>query len=152
MTEVSIVGPDDGEVALSGPTRMRILEDGSTTAHRLGLAEITIAPHTDGPPQHRHAQHDEGFYVVSGTVRFTVGTDTHDAGPGTLVMVPPGAPHTFANPGDEPAVMVNTFTPDLYVQYFRDLRDMIAAGHPLSPAVIEDVMARYATTPGIEPA
>jgi len=23
---------------------------------------------------------------------------------------------------------VNTFTPDLYVQYFRDLRDMIADG------------------------
>jgi pimeloyl-ACP methyl ester carboxylesterase len=23
--------------------------------------EITIAPHTDGPVQHRHAQHDEGF-------------------------------------------------------------------------------------------
>ncbi|MDH6132742.1 oxalate decarboxylase/phosphoglucose isomerase-like protein (cupin superfamily) [Kitasatospora sp. MAA4] len=23
---------------------------------------------------------------------------------GTLVMVPPGAPHTFANPGDQPLV------------------------------------------------
>ena len=40
-------------------------------------------------------------------------------------MVPPGAPHTFANPGDEPVVLLNTFTPDLYVQYFRDLRAMI---------------------------
>jgi mannose-6-phosphate isomerase-like protein (cupin superfamily) len=150
MTEVAIVGPQDGEVTLTGPIVMRILEDGSTTAHRLGLAEITIAPHTDGPPQHRHAQHDEGFYVVSGTVRFTVGTDTHDAGPGTLVMVPPGAPHTFANPGDEPAVMVNTFTPDLYVQYFRDLRDMIAGGKPMSPENVAGVMANYATTPATE--
>jgi quercetin dioxygenase-like cupin family protein len=35
-----------------------------------------LAPHTDGPPQHRHAQHDEGFYVISGTVRFTVGQQT----------------------------------------------------------------------------
>jgi mannose-6-phosphate isomerase-like protein (cupin superfamily) len=152
MSDVSIVGPDDGDIVLSGPTQMRILEDGSHTAHRLGLGEITIAPHTEGPPQHRHAQHDEGFYVLSGTVRFTVGTTSHDVGAGTLVMVPPGAPHTFANPADVPAVILNTFTPDLYVQYFRDLRDMIAAGHPLSPAVIEDVMARYATTPGTEPA
>jgi mannose-6-phosphate isomerase-like protein (cupin superfamily) len=150
MTEVAIVGPQDGEVTLTGPIVMRILEDGSTTAHRLGLAEITIAPHTDGPPQHRHAQHDEGFYVVSGTVRFTVGTDSHDAGPGTLVMVPPGAPHTFANPGDEPAVMVNTFTPDLYVQYFRDLRDMIAGGKPMSPDNVAEVMANYATTPATD--
>src|ERR1700722_13306754 len=147
MTGVIIVGPQDGEVALSGPTRLRILEDGSNTAHRLGVAEITVAPHTEGPPQHRHAQHDEGFYVLAGTVRFTVGATSHDVGAGTLDMVPHRAPHTFANPGDVPAVILNTFTPDLYVQYFRDLQDMITAGHPLSPAVITDVMSRYATTP-----
>ena len=76
MTQVSIVGPDGGEVALQGPTRLRILEDGSTTAHRLGIAEITIAPHIAGPPQHRHGRHDEGFYVVAGTARFTVGEET----------------------------------------------------------------------------
>ncbi|HEY2287059.1 MAG TPA: cupin domain-containing protein [Streptosporangiaceae bacterium] len=152
MTGVIIVGPADGEIMISGPTQMRILEDGSHTAHRLGLGEITIAPHTDGPPQHRHAQHDEGFYVLSGTIRFTVGTQAHDVPAGTLVMVPPGAPHTFANPFDVPAVMLNTFTPDLYVQYFRDLRDLIAAGRPLSGPVIEDVMSRYATTPGTEQA
>jgi pimeloyl-ACP methyl ester carboxylesterase/mannose-6-phosphate isomerase-like protein (cupin superfamily) len=144
---VSIVGPADGEVALSGPIQMRILEDGRTTAHRLGLGEITLAPHTAGPPQHRHARHDEGFYVVSGTVRFTVGQQTYDAPARTLVMVPPGAPHTFANPGDEPAVVLNTFTPDLYVQYFRDLHDMIAAGQPVTGPALTEVMARYATEP-----
>jgi quercetin dioxygenase-like cupin family protein len=147
MTDVSVVAPDGGEVIELGPARIRILEDGRTTAHRLGIGEITLAPHGEGPPQHRHAQHDEGFYVVSGTVRFTVGETGYDAPAGTLVMVPPGAPHTFANPGDEPAVMLNTFTPDLYVQYFRDLHDMIAAGQPLSAPAITNVMARYATTP-----
>ena len=43
-------------------------------------------------------------------------------------MIPPGAPHTFANPGDEPLVLLNTFTPDLYVQYFRDLRELAGSG------------------------
>jgi mannose-6-phosphate isomerase-like protein (cupin superfamily) len=147
MTDVFIVGPADGELVLSGPTQMRILEDGSHTAHRLGLGEITIAPHTDGPPQHRHTEHDEGFYVVSGTVRFTSGETSSDATPGTLVMVPPGAPHTFANPGDEPAVVLNTFTPDQYVQYFRDVRDLLATGQPASGPALAAVMARYATVP-----
>jgi mannose-6-phosphate isomerase-like protein (cupin superfamily) len=147
MTDISMVGPDGGEQTLTGPVRMRILEDGSTTGHRLGIGEITIAPHTDGPPQHRHGRHDEGFYVVSGTPRFTVGDRSYDTGPGTLVMVPPGAPHTFANPSDEPAVLLNTFTPDLYVQYFRDLRDMIAAGEPPSGDAVIQVMARYDTVP-----
>jgi mannose-6-phosphate isomerase-like protein (cupin superfamily) len=129
---------------------MRILEDGSTTDHRLGICEITLPPHTDGPPQHRHARHDEGFYVVSGTASFTVGDTTYDAPARTLVMIPPGAPHTFANLGDEPAVLLNTFTPDLYVQYFRDLRDMIAAGQPFTPEATVEAMARYATVPATD--
>ncbi|MER7839656.1 cupin domain-containing protein [Streptomyces sp. NPDC096040] len=143
---VSVVGPDDGEVLVLGTTRMRVLEDGRTTGHRLGLAESVLAPHTPGPPQHRHAQHDEGFYVISGSVRFTVGEDDYDATAGTLVMVPPGAPHTFANVTDEPAVMLSTFTPDLYVQYFRDLRDLFATGE-LTPRASVEVMSRYATEP-----
>ena len=150
MADMSIVGPDGGESIQLGPTRMRILEDGSTTNHRLGIGEITLAPHTDGPPQHRHARHDEGFYVVSGLARFTVGTESYDAPAGTLVMLPPGAPHTFANPTDGTTILLNTFTPDLYVQYFRDLRQMIADGHDLDETALIDAMRRYATEPATD--
>jgi quercetin dioxygenase-like cupin family protein len=147
---VSVVGPGDGETILLGTTRLRVLEDGSNTGHRLGLAESVLAPHTPGPPQHRHAQHDEGFYIISGTVRFTVGAKDYDATAGTLVMVPPGAPHTFANLTDQPAVMLSTFTPDLYVQYFRDLQDMIAGGQALTPQAHIQAMSRYATEPATD--
>ncbi|MGW5156981.1 cupin domain-containing protein [Nonomuraea wenchangensis] len=146
-TTVSVVGPGDGETIVLGTTRLRVLEDGSNTGHRLGIAESVLAPHTPGPPQHRHAQHDEGFYIISGAVRFTVGDQDYDATAGTLVMVPPGAPHTFANVTDEPAVMLSTFTPDLYVQYFRDLKDMIAGGRAISPQANIEAMRRYATEP-----
>ena len=150
MTDVSVVGPHDGESIQLGPTRMRILEDGSNTGHRIGMGEITLAPHTDGPPQHRHARHDEGFYVVSGSARFTDGETVHDAPAGTLVMVPPGAPHTFANPTDQTTVILNTFTPDLYVEYFRDLRDMIAGGRALTAEATIEAMSRYATEPATD--
>ena len=145
--DVAITMPDGGQTIQLGPVRLRILEDGTTTGHRLGMAEIQLPPQTAGPPQHRHAHHDEGFYVVSGTARFTVGDESYDAPPGSLVMVPPGAPHTFANPGDEPAVLLNTFTPDIYVQYFRDLDAMIAASGPLTPETTISVMSKYATVP-----
>ncbi|HKS44413.1 MAG TPA: cupin domain-containing protein [Amycolatopsis sp.] len=150
MNDVSIVGPEDGEKIEIGPARMRLLEDGSVTAHRLGVGEITLPPHTAGPPQHRHAEHDEGFYVVSGTARFIVGNTSHDAPAGSFVMIPPGAPHTFANPGDEPLVLLNTFTPDLYVQYFRDLRAMVDSGRELTPEATAEVMSRYATVPATD--
>ncbi|MCX4755491.1 cupin domain-containing protein [Kitasatospora purpeofusca] len=149
---VSVVGPGDGETVLLGTTRMRILEDGGTTGHRLGIAESVIAPHTPGPPQHRHAGHDEGFYIVSGSVRFTVGDEEHDAVAGTLVVVPPGAPHTFANVRDEPAVMLSTFTPDPYVRYFRELRDLHAGSEAVTPEAQLRLMRRYATEPAGAPA
>lgn len=148
---VRMVGPGDGETIVLGTTRLRVLEDGSNTEHRLGLTESVLAPHTPGPPQHRHAQHDEGFYVISGTVRFTTGDTDHDATPGTFVMVPPGAPHTFANTTDQPAVMLSILTPDLYVRYFRDLQEMITNGQALTPETNIRVMSRYGTEPVTEP-
>lgn len=147
---VSVVGPLEGEILHLGSTQMRILEDGRTTNHRLGMAEVTVPPHTNGPVQHRHAEHDEGFYVVSGTARFTVGATTYNAPAGTLVMVPPGVSHTFGNPGDQPVILLSTFTPDLYVQYFRDMRDLIASGQPLTPEGGAYLMSRYATVPATE--
>jgi hypothetical protein len=47
-------------------------------------------------------------------------------------------------------VLLNTFAPDLYVQYFRDLRDMIAAGQPFTPESTVEVMARYAHVPATD--
>jgi len=108
MVKVSIIRPGEGEAITLGPAvQMHILEDGRTTQHRIGMAESTIAPHTAGPPQHRHARHEEGFYVVSGTLRFTIGDQDHDAGPGTLVMVPT-APRT---PSPTPAPSPRSCSP-----------------------------------------
>ncbi|MFL5993514.1 MAG: cupin domain-containing protein [Streptomyces sp.] len=147
---VSVGGPGGGETIVLGTTRMRVLEDGSHTGHRLAIAESVLAPHTQGPLQHRHGLHDEGFYILSGSVRFTVGDEDYDATTGTLVMVPPGTPHTFANLTDQPAVMLSTFTPDLYVQYFRDLQEALAGGRPLTPQANIDAMSRYATEPATD--
>ncbi|MCQ4041253.1 cupin domain-containing protein [Streptantibioticus rubrisoli] len=148
--DVSIVTPHDGEVIDLGPIRMRILEDGSTTGHRLAIGEVTLAPRSKGPTLHRHALHDEGFYIISGTARFTVEEREYDAARGTLVVVPPGVPHTFANPGDEPVVMLTTFSPDVFVQYFRDIRDALTSGQELTEQANRYLMSRYATTPATE--
>jgi pimeloyl-ACP methyl ester carboxylesterase len=150
MTAVSIVGPGQGEaLRLPGSVQMRILEDGHTTSHRLAIVELTLPPGATGPAQHRHAGHDEGFYVVSGVARFSVGDRSHDAPAGSLVMVPPGAPHTFANPGSEPVVLLNTFTPDLYLPYFRELAALVAHGE-VTPPALAAAMARYATEPATD--
>jgi len=147
MASISITGPLEGEPVDLGTTKMRILEDGSTTDQRLGIAVSILAPHTQGPPQHLHGRHDEAFYVISGSARFTSGDDVYDAPAGSLVVIPPGIPHTFENPGDKPITMLSTFSPSFYVQYFRDMAEMIASGRPVTPESTGEIMARYTTAP-----
>ena len=62
----------------------------------------------------------------------------------------PGAPHAFANVGDERAVLITTFTPDLYVEYFRDLRALQRSGEEMTDEAVATVMSHYATEPSTE--
>lgn len=141
-----VVRPSEGEQSGGGAIRCRIIEDGSHTEHRLGLIEATVPPGPAGPPQHIHRAHDEIFIVTAGKLRFTSGTDSVDVEAGSCVTVPPGTPHTFANPFDEPARFIGALTPDLYVEYFRDLAALPVDEHGhLNLADVGRTMAKYDT-------
>jgi mannose-6-phosphate isomerase-like protein (cupin superfamily) len=145
---VHLVTPTDGEVIPLGPTSLRVLEDGGHTGGRLGIIECTLLPASAGPPQHIHREHDETFLVVAGTVRFTSGEVDIDVEAGSLLTVPIGVPHTFANPDPErAATFVCTVTPDRYINYFRELSTLRPGPAGLDPAEVLQVMSRYATEP-----
>ncbi len=143
---IHVTGPSGGEQSGGGPIQCRIIEDGTHTQHRLGLIEAVVPPGPGGPPQHVHRDHDEIFIVTQGTLRFTSGPDSVDVEAGSCVTVPAGTPHTFANPFGQPAVFIGTLTPDLYVEYFRDLARLpVDEQGQLNPADIGRTMAKYAT-------
>ena len=146
---ITVNGPSAGESWSAGGAGFRILEDGSAVAGRWGLVECTLAPGWGGPPQHVHREHDESFYVLSGTVRFTSGRDDVLATPGTLVTAPIGDPHTFANADDQaPASLLCTVTPERYIGYLKELADLRPGPDGrLDPADILAVMGRYGTEP-----
>jgi mannose-6-phosphate isomerase-like protein (cupin superfamily) len=145
---VYLVTPDTAEVINVGPETIRILEDGDHTGHRVGLVECSLPPASPGPPQHIHREHDETFFVLSGTVRFTCGTEHLDVPVGNLVTAPIGTPHTFSNPDpSQPATMLCTITPDRYINYFREMGALATGGEAGYPEAILDVMSRYATEP-----
>jgi mannose-6-phosphate isomerase-like protein (cupin superfamily) len=56
-------------------------------------------PGAPGPPVHIHPTTDEAFYVGAGEATFRLGDEEHVAGPGSLVFVPRGTPHTVWNAG-----------------------------------------------------
>ena len=78
-----------------------------------------------GPALHLHLSQEEWFYVMEGEVRFQVGDQRLQLGPGESVLAPRRIPHTFSATGS-PAHMLIAFTPaDKMEQYFID-----AAAHP----------------------
>jgi mannose-6-phosphate isomerase-like protein (cupin superfamily) len=85
-----IVNPLSGEL-------ITILEAGAA-GDDLGW-ELLLAPGGRVPSSHAHPRQEERFTVTEGRVRFRVGWRRLVAEPGDTVVVPPGKPHHFANPG-----------------------------------------------------
>jgi hypothetical protein len=113
------------------------------------VVECHLGPGWLGPPQHIHREHDETFYVLTGTVRFTSGRDEFLAPEGSLVTAPIGEPHSFGNADlESPASILCTVVPERYLGYFRDLQRLRPGPDGmLVAAEVLDVMARYATEP-----
>lgn len=87
-------------------------------------------------------QHDETFLVTQGTLRFhALNGQTIDAKTGDYVTVPTRSPHTFSNPYDEEAKFFNTYTPAFYINYFKLLATLGAAGKPMNPEANRKAMA-----------
>ncbi|KAI9660432.1 MAG: hypothetical protein M1821_009782 [Bathelium mastoideum] len=151
---VNFVPAKAGEMLILGPVKMRILEDGSNTAQRLGTVEGILPPHTDGPVAHWHEMHDETFLVTKGMVRFHIPKHPKnpeekfiDAHEGDYVTVPIRAPHTFSNPTDGESRFICTMTPCFYVNYFKLLSQIAEAGKPMTKEANIKAMACYATLP-----
>jgi mannose-6-phosphate isomerase-like protein (cupin superfamily) len=110
---------------------------------RFSLVEHTIAPRTLAAPLHTHRNEDEYSYVVSGRMGALVGDEVVEAEAGRLVVKPRGIPHAFWNPGDEPAVVLETISPGGFEQYFADLAPLLAHPGPPDFAALAAVQARY---------
>ena len=138
-----------GESWTAGGAGFRILHDGQAVDGRWGMVECTLPPGWGGPPQHIHRAHDEAFFILTGTVKFTSGREDLIATPGSLVTAPIGDPHTFANADSQaPASLVCTITPERYIGYFKELMTLRPGpSGVLDPQEVLAVMSRYATEP-----
>lgn len=89
------------------PAFRRVL---ATGAHSQ-LVAMTLQSHEEiGAEVHDDA--DQLFIVVSGwPVEVTLGDETHDANPGTVVLVPAGVRHNVVNRGDLPATVLTVYAP-----------------------------------------
>ena len=60
---------------------------------------------------HTHAGADKFYLVVSGRARMTVGDETREAGPGTVVWAPADVPHGVAEALERTVLLVGIAPP-----------------------------------------
>jgi quercetin dioxygenase-like cupin family protein len=125
-----------------GQLGINYIVDGSRTAN-IGMFELSVPPGSNVPPPHSHSNNEECLYVLAGTLRYTVGTETRDLTPGQSMSTPKGEVHGFSNPFTETARALVVQSPDIGAQYFKDVAVVVNAGGPPDRAALVSVMSRY---------
>jgi quercetin dioxygenase-like cupin family protein len=103
------------------------------------------------PPPHSHSGNDEFVYVLEGRLRYQVDAEVRDLNPGEWMFTPRGSVHAFSNPHGVAARALITITPDIGVQYFKDVAAVVNAGGPPDKAKLLEVMTRYGLKPAVPP-
>ena len=157
VTDGLVLAPGAGDrIASAGLT----LKVGAGNTDRWSVFEADVAPGFD-VGAHRHGEAEELFYLLDGELDLLAfeprvrtsgdwqrwesasGSTIVRGGPGSLMYVPAGCPHAFANPGPAPAKMLFLVSPAGHEHYLREIGDLLAGGGPPDAAAIAEVRARH---------
>lgn len=137
------VGSTVEEIGLPSIT-IRVLIDGPTAGASLTMFEMDVLPGGSMPVPHHHVGFDEVVHGLSGKLRMTVQGQVVDVSAGESLLIQGGEVHAFANPFEEPVKVLCALTPGvLGVQYFREVRELLAHGGPPDPKKAAEVMMRH---------
>jgi mannose-6-phosphate isomerase-like protein (cupin superfamily) len=122
----------------------RVVAGGERTGGLVTIGDARMPARTAGPGRHIHSREDEAIYVTSGVLTVEVGDQRHEVGPGSLVWLPRGVPHTFANLSDEPVWTVGVITPSGLEVMFAEIVAYVAGlTGPPDPETITAINAKY---------
>jgi oxalate decarboxylase/phosphoglucose isomerase-like protein (cupin superfamily) len=122
--------------------------------------EVIVPPGYD-VGAHVHSHQEELFYILEGELdllafeplvrtegnwqewQSRTGARVFRGGPGSLMFVPPGCPHAFANPSTTPARMLFQAAPTGHERYFEELFALLSGSEPPDPQVIAALRRHY---------
>mgnify|MGYP001550562588 FL=1 len=111
------------------------------------LFEMCVPPASMVPPPHSHPDNEELVYVLEGTLRYTVGSETRDLRAGDFMSTPRGEVHSFSNPHTVAARALVFNTPDIGPQYFREVAAIVNTGGPPDRPKLMAAMQRHGLIP-----
>lgn len=117
-----LLGPGDGDL-MGDPSGVqdRFLVTAADTGGRFSVVEHILAPKAMAAPMHRHTREDEYSYVLEGQVGAILDGHEVTALAGDLLFKPRGQWHTFWNPGDTTARILELISPSGIDDLFRTL-------------------------------
>ncbi len=107
----------------------KVLLHGEESGGFVSVTEVTLAPHTAGPPLHTH-DFDEAFYILGGELIFQVEDALVTRGAGEVSFAPRNAAHALANHSDAPARYVLVCTPAGFERHFARIAAEAAGAEP----------------------
>ena len=122
-----ILQPGEGRSYPCGPMTALFKADGPETDSRYSISEWWLDPNSDGPGAHLRDANDEIFFVIAGRPSVLVGETWHELGVGSLLVIPAGVMHDFANRTDDRAGLLNVWIPGGFEQNMPSIVDWFAA-------------------------
>jgi quercetin dioxygenase-like cupin family protein len=137
VTTGKMMGPGEGRLIAGGGVHATLKVAGGSEG-LTSTFEVVVPPGCD-VGAHVHTRGEELFYVVEGEVDLLAmeplertPDDWHEwvspagqtfmhGGPGSLLFVPAGVPHAFANVSDRPVKMLFQAAPEGHEDYFEEL-------------------------------
>lgn len=95
---------------------------------RFSIVEHPIEPGVLAAPPHTHTNEDEFSFVLEGEIGVRIGDEEFRATEGGCVSKPRGVPHTFWNPGTDPATVIEIISPAGFEAYFDELEELLSTG------------------------
>ena len=144
MQDIIVISPGEGKTIMIGPVRTMFMIRSEDTGDQFSLVEHALPPQFSRPP-HVHRQCDHAFYVVEGQVRIDVGERTVQASVGTLVFVPKGVVHSFANPGAVWSRMLQIDAPGGFEKFYEELAAAFPERKPIVDSVLDAIQQKFDT-------
>lgn len=139
-----------GEVLHDGQEQIEFLATAASTDGKFVQCRSRVAPGRPAPPEHSHPNQEERFTVERGRFGYILGDRRLEAGPGDVIVVPPGTNHTWWNAGTDELSALGEVSPALRFEDFVEtihvlIRDgrLRAGGRRPNPLLLAVVAQAY---------
>lgn len=131
----AVTRPGEEQIAHTPFGPFAILASAAGTNGTLGVFRTTEPAGAQGP-SHAHTGEVETFYVLAGTYRFGVGSETMEAPVGTTIVIPRNVVSHYDNVGKDEGHLLVIEVPGGFEQFFADV-DLENASTPAEVWALE---------------